>query len=173
MKLDKLKETLLLKPGTYVAQIVDVNVVDSKSRPGARNTNVELDVFTNAGNTVKIWDLLPDPDKTPKAAFRHMQYADALGLNLAQDFDLTTATFATLLTRAKEDGALVTINVVKVPASGNYPESRKVSKVSQCGDVDPEVERAIRYDGDTDSALTPDRTSATGEQSLAADPDIS
>lgn len=173
MKLRNIKETLLIKPGTYTAQIVSVKLVDSKSRPGAVNTNVEFDVFTTAGNVIKMWDLLPDPDKTPKAAFRHMQYADALGLNLAEDFDLTSKTFATLLDRAVEDGALVDITVVKVPAQGDYPESRKISKIVECTAVDQAVLKAARADGDTDSALTPDRTTSTGEQSLAADPDIS
>jgi hypothetical protein len=171
-----LREALLLNPGTYGATLRSVSAAPSKSKPGAVNVSVGFNVISSSGNTVPVWDLLPDvdaQDNPGKVFWKYDQYMKAFGLT-HKEKEFNSQSFIDLLSTAMDNATEVLVDV-GVEKSDGYPPRNRITKVTVMPDDTTLVSmaRADTYDSDTDAPLSPDRNTATGEQSLAADSDVS
>jgi len=168
-----LQEVLLLNPGTYAASVGAVKAAPSKSKPNATNISVMWRVVTDSGNTVLVWDLLPDVDANdPKKVFwRYDQYMSALNLRW-KGGDFNSQSFITLLSTCIDEATLAMVDI-GVEKSDGYAPRNRITRISRCSDEVQSMLKAERYDADTDSAISPDPTTSTGEQALAADRNIS
>jgi len=164
-----LRETLLLKTGSYAATVGGVKAAPSKSKAGAVNVSVMWRVVTDEGNTVIVWDLLPDVDANDpsKVFWRYDQYMTALNLKW-KGGEFNSASFIKLLSTSIDEAtpAMVDIGVEK---SDGYAPRNRITKIARCDFDTQAMAKNSLYDSETDSALSPDRATSTGEQSLAAD----
>ena len=166
---DTLRQTLLLQPGTYGATVGVVKAAPSKSKAGAVNISVMWRVVTDEGNLVSVWDLLPDVDANDpaKVFWRYDQYMTALRLKWSGG-EFNSHSFIKLLSTSIDEATVAMVDV-GVEKSDGYAPRNKITKIARCDAVIQAVEKSNRHDSDTDSALSPDPFSSTGEQSLAAD----
>jgi hypothetical protein len=173
MKLTHIKQQLTLVPGTYAGQLVGVKTVASKSKANAVNISLQYRVTTDQGNSATVWDLLPDIEAVTdvsKVFWRFEMVFNAFNVPMPEDF--TSATVATALSALTDTDEIAWLDIGVEKQQGYAPRNKVVKLTALSNEDIQSVLKAQRHDSDTDSAITPDPTSATGEQSITADRQI-